>query len=144
LKTPAAALAALMFVSCLSLSACSPGASGGGSASGQGGGKFAGLDGEILRWRQDILASDPLCKATATDQKCQNFEVACKAERDLSADDQAKGVTARVVGAITFNGWDPKLKESQAGSRSAEFDKAAAGWTRKDHPPVNMSSCADL
>ncbi|THD61053.1 hypothetical protein [Phenylobacterium sp.] len=138
--TRAAALA-LIFLSGLALSACDKAGS---SAAGQGGGKFAGLDGEILNWRQEILASDPLCKATAADQKCQNFEVACKAERALTADDQAKGVSARVVSAITFNGWDPKLKQQQAGSRTAEFDKAGAGWTRKDHPPVNMSSCADL
>ena len=136
-----AAALALMFLSGLALSACDKAGS---SATGQGGGKFAGLDGEILSWRQEILASDPLCKATGADQKCQNFEVACKAERALTADDQAKGVSARVVSAITFNGWDPKLKQQQAGSRTAEFDKAAAGWTRKDHPPVNMSSCADL
>ena len=34
-----------------------------------------------------------------------------RAERALTADDQAKGVSARVVSAITFNGWDPKLKQ---------------------------------
>jgi hypothetical protein len=106
--------------------------------------KFAGLDGAILTWRTSIIAADPLCKATSDEQKCQSFEVACKAERTVTTADQAKGITARVVTAITWSGWDPKLKQAQSGSRTAEFTKSAAGWTRGDHAPVNMTSCADL
>jgi len=135
LKMRAAAIAALMI-----LEGCSQG---GGSAGGDQG-KFAGLDGEILKWRTDIMASDPLCKSTVADQKCESFEVACKAERELTADDKAKGVSARVVAAITWNGFDSKFQHAQSGSRTAEFDKSASGWTRAEHPPVNMSSCADL
>jgi len=122
------------------LAACSPASQGGGQA----GGKFAGLDGEILKWRTQIIATDPLCKSTAESQKCVGFDVACKAERTVTPADQAKGITARVVTAMTWNGWDPKLKQAQAGARTAEFAKGPAGWTRADHPPVNMSTCADV
>jgi hypothetical protein len=58
--------------------------------------------------------------------------------------DQAGGVTAHVVTAITWEGFDPKFKHSQSGTRAAEFTKTASGWTRADHAPINMSSCADL
>ena len=122
------------------LAACSQS----GSSGGQAVDKFTGLDNEILTWRKQIIAADPLCKGTAEDQKCQTFEVACKAERTVTAEDQAKGVTARVVTAMTWNGFDPKLKQPQAGSRTSEFTKGPTGWTRADHAPVNMSSCADL
>ncbi|THD52150.1 hypothetical protein [Phenylobacterium sp.] len=122
------------------LGACSQSGSSGGQATD----KFAGLDNGILTWRKQIIAADPLCKATAEDQKCQTFEVACKAERTITPDDTAKGITARVVTAMTWNGFDPKLKQAQAGSRTSEFTKGPSGWTRADHAPVNMSSCADL
>jgi hypothetical protein len=130
-----AAMAALSI-----LGGCSPSAPAGGQAAG----KFAGLDAEILTWRTQIIAADPLCKGTETDQKCQTFEVACKAERTVTPQDTAKGITARVVTAITWNGFDPKLKQAQTGARTSEFTKGPAGWTRADHAPVNMSSCADL
>ena len=135
MKTHAAALAALLM-----LAACSP--SGQTGSAGQG--KFAGLDQEILKWRTDIVATDPLCRSASADQKCSGFEVGCKAERDLTADDRAKGITARVVAAITWNGFDAKFKQAQSGSRAAEFAKGPSGWTRADHKPVNLESCADL
>jgi hypothetical protein len=139
LKTLAAACAALMTTA--ALCACSPS----GSASGGGEqGKFAGLDQQEVKWRQDILAADPLCKSQAEGEKCQGFEVTCKAERNLTPDDQANGVTARVVAAMTWNGFDPKFKHAQSGMRAAEFAKGKAGWTRSDHKPVNPESCADL
>jgi hypothetical protein len=90
------------------------------------------------------MASDPLCKSQVADQKCESFEVACKAERTLNAEDQAKGVTARVVAAITFSGFDPKFQHAQSGVQAAEFAKSGAGWTRAAHKPINMSTCADL
>jgi hypothetical protein len=129
---PAAALAALTI-----LGACSQAASPGGD-------KFAGLDAAILKWRQDIIATNPLCRSTVEDQKCSSFEVACKAERTVTPTDQAKGVTARVVTMITWNGFDPKFKHSQSGTQAAEFTKTAAGWTRAEHKPVYMQSCADM
>jgi hypothetical protein len=141
LKMRAAAVAALMIPMAI-LGGCSrPGQS---TSSGAEQGKFAGLDGQILSWRKAIIASDPLCKSQAEGEKCEGFEVACKAERTVTADDQAKGITARVVTVITWTGFDAKFKHAQNGSRAAEFAKGASGWTRADHAPVNMSTCADL
>jgi hypothetical protein len=121
---------------------------GGCGQAGQSGGKatdkFAGLDAEILKWRTEIIAADPLCKSQAADQKCESFEVACKAERTVTSADQAKGITARVVAAMTWNGFDAKFQHAQSGSRTSEFSKTGSAWTRAEHPPVNMSSCADL
>ena len=133
---PAAAVATLLI-----LGGCSQGGQTGGQAAPD---RFAGLDVEILKWRQEILAVDPLCKSQGAAQKCQSFEVACKAERTVTPEDQAKGITAHVVTAMTFEGYDPKLRQGQSGARTAEFTKGAAGWTRAEHPPVNTSSCADV
>ncbi len=141
MTTRAAALAALLFLGA-ALSACSPSGSAGGGDAGQS--QFAGLDQQETKWRQDIIAADPLCTSQATDEKCQGFEVTCKAQRELTADDQANGVTARVVAAMSWNGFDPKFKHAQSGMRAAEFAKGKAGWTRTDHKPVNPESCADL
>jgi ABC-type amino acid transport substrate-binding protein len=139
------ALAALLILAG-ALGACSPGgqAAGGGGDAGATPAKFAGLDGEILKWRGEIIAADPLCKQTSTDKKCQGFDVACKAERTVTADDTAKGVVARVVVSMTWTGFDPKFNQAQNGSRAAEFAKGASGWTRTDHKPVNMNTCGDL
>lgn len=132
---PAAALAALLI-----LGACSPAA----TTSGKSDDKFAGLDGEILGWRKDIIASDKLCKSTVADQKCAKFEVACKAERDITPAQQAQGVTALVVAMITFDGFDTNFKQAQSGTKAAEFTKTAKGWTRADHGPVYMQNCGDM
>lgn len=142
LTTRAATLAAFMILGS-ALSGCGGGgqaASGGDPAAA----KFAGLDGEILKWRGEIIAQDPLCKQTATEKKCQGFDVACKAERTVTADDTAKGIVARVVVSMTWAGFDPKFNQAQNGSRAAEFAKGASGWTRTDHKPVNMNTCGDL
>jgi len=144
LKTCAAALAALLTIGA-AMGGCSPSApAGGGEAGGADEGKFAGLGPEILKWRKDILASDALCKSQAEGEKCQGFEIACKAEREVSAQDQAAGITARVVAAMTWNGFDPKFKHGQSGMRAAEFAKGKAGWARTEHKPVNPGTCADL
>lgn len=142
MKTRAAALAALLAVAAAA-GACSPSGSSGQSGGAQQG-KFAGLDQEILTWRKDILATDPLCRSQAEGEKCESFEVTCKAERDLTPADAATGVTARVVAAMTWNGFDPKFRHGQSGVRAAEFAKGKAGWTRADHKPVNPQTCADL
>jgi hypothetical protein len=133
-----AASAALTILA--ALAGCSP--SGGPSPADQG--KFAGLDGEILKWRQSILAGDPLCRSQAEGEKCESFEVACKAERTVTSQDEASGVSARVVAAMSWNGFDPKFRHAQSGMRAAEFARTKAGWTRADHKPVNPDSCADL
>ena len=104
--------------------------------------KFAGLDAEIRTWREGILASSPLCKTA--DQKCESFEVVCKAERDLTPEDQVKGVTAHVVAAMRFAGFDPQMKQAQTGAETVAFKKTAAGWTRTDRGPVNLSTCGDI
>jgi hypothetical protein len=106
--------------------------------------KFAGLDGQILTWRQEILKGDKLCQSQAEGQKCEGFEVVCKAERAVTPDDQAKGVTAKVVAALNWNGFDPKFKQSQRATAAALFTRANGAWTRAEHPPVNLSTCADL
>jgi hypothetical protein len=133
-------MAALTMILAAGIGGCSP--SGPSASPDQG--KFAGLDGELLKWRKDILATDPLCKSQAEGEKCESFEVACKGERALTAADPADGVTARVVAAMSWNGFDPKFKHGQSGMRAAEFAKGKAGWSRSEHKPVNPTSCADL
>jgi hypothetical protein len=140
LNLRAAALAALMFP-LATLGGCGPA---GQPAGGGDQGKFAGLDGQILNWRKAIIASDPLCTSQAEGEKCEGFEVACKAERTITAEDRARGVTARVVASITWNGFDAKFRHPQNGTRAAEFIRGRAGWSQAEHTPVNMSTCADL
>lgn len=106
--------------------------------------KFAGLDTEVLTWRQAILKNDKLCQSQAEGEKCVGFEVTCKAERTITPDDQAKGVTAKVVAALTWNGFDAKFKQAQTGQATALFTRAKGAWTRADYTSVNPSTCADL
>ncbi|MFL5296691.1 MAG: hypothetical protein ACJ798_09960 [Phenylobacterium sp.] len=134
MNTRVAAVAALLL-----LGACSPDGQSGGEQ-----GKFAGFEEQIPKWKTEIVASDPLCRSPEKDQRCEGFDVACKAERTLSADDTAKGITARVVAAMTWNGFDPKFRHAQSGVRAAEFIKGPSGWTRVEHSPVNMETCGDL
>lgn len=130
-----AAVAALLF-----LGGCGPAA----TTTTDAGGQFAGLDGEILKWRAEIVKSGRLCQSSAEGRKCQGFEVACKAERTITPADRAAGVTAKLVAAMDWNGWDSKLKQAQAGSESVLFTKSGSSWAHAPHAPVNMSSCADL
>jgi hypothetical protein len=130
---PAAAIAALLM-----LGACNQ------AAKSTGDDKFAGLDGQILTWRQEILKGDKLCQSQVEGQKCQAFEVRCKAERAITPDEQAKGVTAKVVAALNWNGFDQKFKQAQTGAATALFTRANGAWTRAEHAPVNLSTCADL
>jgi hypothetical protein len=142
----AAALAALTILGSAlgGLTGCGPNGSSVTSVSNPDTGKFAGLDGEILKWRQEIIATDPLCKSTVADQKCEAFEVACKAERTLTPDEQSKGVVGHVVAMITWNGFDPKFSHAQSGTSVAEFTKTASGWTRAPHKSVYMQNCGDM
>jgi hypothetical protein len=126
------------------LTGCGPNGSSVTSVANPDTGKFAGLDGEILKWRQEIVATDPLCKSTVADQKCESFEVACKAERTVTPEDQAKGVTGHVVAMITWNGFDPKFSHAQSGTSVAEFTKSAQGWSRASHKSVYMQNCGDM
>ena len=142
----AAALAALMILGGAlgGLTACGPNGSSVSSVANPDTGKFAGLDGEILKWRQEIIAADPLCKSTVADQKCESFEVACKAERTVTPEEQAKGVVGHVVAMVAYNGFDPKFQHAQSGTSVAEFTKSAGGWTRASHKPVYMQTCGDM
>ena len=132
LKTRAAALAALLIL----------GGCGQYQKTAAANDPFAGLDGEILKWRAEIVKTDALCQNA--EQKCVDFSVNCKAERTVTDADKAKGVTAHVVAAMDWNGWDPKLKQAQMASAAAQFTKTGGAWSRSTHKPVNITTCADL
>ena len=131
---PAAALAALLL-----LGACNQA-----DKASAGNDKFAGLDGQILDWRKEILKDDKLCQSQVEGQKCEGFEVACKAERTIAPDEAAKGVTAKVVAALNWNGFDLKFKQPQAGTATALFTRTKGTWARTAHTSVNPTTCADL
>jgi len=100
---------------------------------------FAGLSAEIATWRTSLEAESPVCREKQGGKGCQDFTVACKRERPLTADDQAKGVTARVAVAMTFNSVNPNAKP---GSAFAEFSRAKGTWTRTEpDQPFNMATC---
>ena len=139
----AAALAALL-ISGAALAGCNPSGSSVTSRTQADEGKFAGLDGEILNWRKEIIATNPLCQSKAADQKCDSFEVACKAERTVTPAEQAQGVVGHVVTMLAWNGFDPKFQHAQSGTQVAEFTKTGKGWTRAPHGPVYMQSCGDM
>ena len=130
--------AALAATAMMVLSACG----GQGASSPDAGDRFAGLDDEILSWRQAILAEREDCASASADQACRAFEVACKGEREISADETARGVRAKVVSAMTFESWDPARSEFRPGSTFAEFTRDAEGWTRSEAGPVNLTTCA--
>lgn len=127
-------LLAASALAALALAACSPGAD---TAAKPGEDpKYAGLDVEILRWRAEIDKTNPTCKAGG----CQDYEVACKAESPMTADDTAKGATAKVIAAITFNAKDNPA--ARPGSAFATFTKAKGAWSHVAAEPVNLSTCA--
>lgn len=107
------------------------------------GDRFAGLDSAIRVWKDDIAAHHPSCQAQAAGQRCQFFEVACKAERVITPEEQAQGVTAKVVANMSWSGFDSKGAEQPA-SAAAEFSRAEGVWRRREAKPVNPATCADL
>jgi hypothetical protein len=132
---PIAAAAALLL-----LAACS-----------QGGAKTdatdlnASLGPEILKWKADIEASHPTCKAKVDGKGCEGFEVTCKGARELSPGDQAKGVTDKVVASMVFSAKAADGSTGKLGSAFAEFSRGADGqWTRSTAMPVNPTTCAPL
>jgi hypothetical protein len=129
---------ALPLLAALLLTACGQAAPGAGAAKPAEDPKFAGLDAQILQWRGEIDKADPTCKAGG----CSDYDVACKGERTMTPEDTAKGATAKVIVAMTFNSKaDPNARP---GSAFAEFTKTAAGWTRAEAKPVNLSTCAEF
>jgi hypothetical protein len=102
-------------------------------------GKFAGLEPQIVAWRDAIEAESPHCKVKAEGGKgCQDFAVACKRERAITPEEQARGVTAKLVAAVTFNS---RAADAKPGSAFAEFTRANGAWTRTETGPVNMGTC---
>jgi hypothetical protein len=130
----AASLAALL------LSACSQGGHSASDASDP----YAGLNPEILSWRTEIEASHPACKTKVEGKGCESFSVTCKAAQTITPDETAKGVTAKLVAAMTFNGRNPDGSSGAPGSSFATFSKVGGKWSRSEAKPVNMSSCAPL
>ena len=119
-------------LSLLVVAACSP------EAPADGADKFAGLDPQIVAWRGAIEAESPVCQTKQDGKGCQDFAVACKRERPISAEEQARGVTAKLVAAMTFAS---RAADNQAGSAFAEFVKTKGVWTRAETEPVNVSTC---
>ncbi|WP_340644064.1 hypothetical protein [Phenylobacterium sp.] len=115
------------------LASCSPKAKSGAEA------KYDGLDEAILAWRQQIVTTDTACTAKA--DGCQSFEVRCKGEREIAATDQAKGVTAKLVVAMRWEGWEEVRSEYRPVSGFSEFTKVDGDWLRAATAPVNLSTC---
>lgn len=101
--------------------------------------KYAGLDQQILAWRTDLLKSDPACSASA--QACSAFEVGCKGERPISPAETAKGVSAKVVVAMSWTALDPKTHQSTPVAGVKQFEKVGGAWTSRTVGPVNLSTC---
>ncbi|UTP38648.1 hypothetical protein M9M90_15665 [Phenylobacterium sp. LH3H17] len=114
-----------------------------GKSAGAGQDKYAGLDVAIRGWHDSIVASDAECKAK-DGKGCQAFEVACKGEREIAPAEQAKGVTTKIVVAMSWEGWDEARAEYRAQSGFAEFNKVGDAWTRTKVGPVNLASCAEV
>lgn len=131
MKTFAAALAPLAL-----LAACSGGDT---APTAAGDDRFAGLDQQIAGWRTEIEASNPICATKTDGAGCESFQVTCKAERTITPEEQAKGVSAKLVAAMTFTG---KGAEGRPGSAFAQFAKAGDAWTRTETTSVNLTSCA--
>jgi hypothetical protein len=107
-------------------------------------GAYAGLDQQILDWRADLEAHHVACQTKVEGKGCESFEVTCKAAQDIGQDEIAKGVTAKVVAAMRFNGRNSDGSTGKPGSAFALFSKANGTWTRAESKPVNMSTCAPL
>lgn len=101
--------------------------------------KYAGLDQEILTWRTDLMKTDPACSAKA--DACSAFEVGCKGERPITPAEAAKGVTAKVVVAMSWTAVDPKSGVSSPVAGVKQFEKVGGAWTSRTVGPVNLSTC---
>ncbi len=128
----AAALAALL------LTACSSGET---STSND---PNAGLDQQILTWRTSLEDSHPACATKVEGKGCTSFQVMCKAQQTITPDETAKGVTAKIVAAMTFAARQADGSTGKSGSAFAVFSKTGDTWTRTESKPVNMASCAPL
>lgn len=102
---------------------------------------YAGLDAQIVAWRDQIEASHPACAQKVGGKGCESFEVTCKAAREITADEAARGVTAQLVAAFRFQGLAAGAN-AKPNSAFAEFTRAGGQWARAETEPVNMTSCA--
>jgi hypothetical protein len=115
------------------LAACSPG---GGKPADSG--PYAGLNREIGAWHTALESEQTICRSKVDGHGCEGFEVTCKAMQPITPEETAKGVTARVIAAMSFNG----RATGKAGSAFAIFTRTGGQWTRTEAMPVNMSTCA--
>lgn len=104
---------------------------------------YAGLDDAIRAWKTDLAAGDASCRSAPAGEKCEMFEVSCKAQRTITPDDQARGVTAKLVAHMSWSGFDEK-GGPEPHSAAARFAKANGQWSRIDAGAVNPETCADL
>jgi hypothetical protein len=125
---------------CLGLAACQGGEKAAGGA--QGGDPYAGLDAEIRSWHGQIKDGDAGCKDKPDGEQCRAFEVACKGAREVSAEEAAEGMTAKVVAAMGWEAWDAARSEYRPAGATAEFQKVGGAWKRLPTGPVNLSTCA--
>jgi len=105
--------------------------------------RYAGLEDEIHAWKAEVETTHPSCKVKPDGQKCEMFDIACKAERVIAPEEQARGVTAKLVADMTWSGFDDK-GVSQPASAAALFVKTNGAWTHSPYKAVNPESCADL
>jgi hypothetical protein len=104
--------------------------------------KYAGLDAAILAWHGDLEKTDPRCLSKpATGEACQTFEIACKGEQAVTPADEARGVTAKIGAAITWEGWNAERNEYQPAADFAVFSKTGDAWARAKSPPLNLATC---
>ena len=104
---------------------------------------YAGLDDAIRAWKTDVSAADPSCRRAPTGEKCESFEVSCKAQRVITPEDQGQGVTAKLVAHMSWSGFD-EHGAAQPVSAPVLFTKSNGAWTRTEAKPVNPETCADL
>lgn len=104
---------------------------------------YAGLSDAIAAWKTDVSATDPSCRQAPAGQKCEMFDISCKAQRTITPDDQAKGVTAKLVADMSWSGFDEK-GGAEPHSAAALFTRANGVWTRAETKAVNPQTCADL
>jgi hypothetical protein len=100
---------------------------------------YAGLDKEIVGWRDNLEARHPACATKVDGKGCVGFEVTCKAQQTITTAETAGGTSARVVAAMTFTGGGGG---GSPGSAFAVFTKTGGAWTRVETKPVNLGTCA--
>ena len=104
---------------------------------------YAGLEDAIRGWKTEVSAAGASCRHAPAGAKCERFDISCKAQRTITPEDQARGVTAKLVADMNWSGFDDK-GAPQPASAAALFEKAGGVWTHAEAKPVNPVTCADL